>query len=201
MLKKSDITGFEKEYLWVDSTSKSVYQFFSDNSGIMVDSKDLEHAIKWEYVDDKNALKIGVNGSIFYYIFKTKGENNKFDVLLKSRNKDIVTVLNRVPKSDEAIEPETQKSESEKIIEREKFDITKLDTADKMFLGIMFLISTILISIILKMAVFFSSLSFFASLFISTLITLFIFVYLRDIFYHISKKYKKEIEDIIFKKW
>ena len=200
MLKKSDITGFEKEYLWVDSTSKSVYQFFSDNSGIMVDSKDLEHAIKWEYVDDKNALKIGVNGSIFYYIFKTKGENNKFDVLLKSRNKDIVTVLNRVPKSDEIIEPETKKLETEKVIEREKFDITKLDTADKMFLGIMFLISTILISVILKMAVFFSSLSFFASLFISTLITLFIFVYLRDIFYHISKKYKKEIEDIIFKK-
>jgi hypothetical protein len=200
MLKKSDITGFEKEFLWVDGSSKSVYQFFSDNSGIMVDSKDLEHSIKWEYIDDKNALKIGVNGSIFYYIFKTKGENNKFDVLLKSRNKDIVTVLSRVPKSDDVPEANTTKEDIPQIIEKEKFDITKLDTADKMFLGTMFLITTILISVILKMAVFFSSLSFFTSLFISTIVTLVIFVYLRDIFYHISKKYKKEIEDIIFKK-
>jgi len=50
------------------------------------------------------------------------------------------------------------------------------------------------------MALFFNSASILMTLFLALFCTTALFVYLRDVLYFVSKKYKKEIEDIIFKK-
>lgn len=62
MLKKNDITGFEKEYLWVDTKNDRVFQFFIDGTGTMsYYSDDIDKPIRWEYLGEnespKNTLK------------------------------------------------------------------------------------------------------------------------------------------------
>lgn len=199
MLKKSDITGFEKEYLWVDQSTNSIYQFFSDETGIMVDGNDNQKEIKWEYVDDKNAIKIALDGQIFYYVFKDKGINNLYSVIFKSRDKTNNTTLSKVAKQNEVKETKEESNENTELA-KEKFQFSKLETSDKVFMSALIILTTIILTIVLKMAVFFSGLSLITAFLLASLASLAIFVYLRDIIYFFSKKYKKEIEDIIFKK-
>lgn len=199
MLKKSDITGFEKEYLWVDQSTNSIYQFFSDDTGIMVDENDNQKEIKWEYIDEKNAIKIALDGQIFYYIFKDKGINNLYSVIFKSRDKTNNTTLSKVAKQNEIKEIKESSNENTELA-KEKFQFSKLETSDKVFMSALIIVTTIILTIVLKMAVFFSGLSIITAFLLASLASLAIFVYLRDIIYFFSKKYKKEIEDIIFKK-
>ncbi len=203
MLKKNDITGFEKEYLWVNTSDNSVFQFYSDNTGIMVNEHDEEKSIKWEYLGSdeqpKNSFKIALDGSIFYFVIKEKN-NNEFKVLFRSKTKNENIILERVSKpsiKDEIIKNDYTEVNIEK---KESFEFSKLDTSDKIFMGFLLFITTILLSIIIKTALFFSDLSILMTLFFATISSLIIFIYLRDPIYFLSKKYKKQIEDIIFKK-
>jgi len=205
MLKKNDITGFEKEYLWVDIKNDRVFQFHIDGTGMMMYYSDnIEKDIRWEYLGEnetpKNTLKIGVDGGIFYFVIKEIiGED--FKVLHKSKTKSETIVLNRVVK--EVIKPEklNQVNNEEEIKpEKVKFDLKAMESSDKVFFGFMYTVSMLLILVMLKSTSIIGNMSFFMVFFIALVATTLIFIQLRDILFFVSKKYKKEIEDIIFKK-
>jgi hypothetical protein len=207
MLKKNDITGFEKEYLWVDVTNDRVFQFYLDNTGTM-NVGDLETAIRWEYLGEnetpKNTLKIGVDGSIFYFIFKEiDGEN--FKVLYKSKTKSEPLILARIVKHEKSttkvnVTDTEVLSATADLPTKVKFNIKEIETSDKIFFSFMYLVSMILMSVLLKSSSFFGNMSFIMLIFISIIATALIFIQLKDVLFYVSKKYKKEIEDIIFKK-
>lgn len=201
MLKKNDITGFEQEYIWVDLTNNKFYQFYMDGTGVMTDNNEESHPVRWEYIDDKSALKIGYNGSIFYYIFKEQ-DKDIFKVVFKSKSKSADILLSRVVKGNETPITSTDKEEVNENGElvKEKFAFNKLDAADKVFFIFMFTVSFLLFAVLLKMAIFFNGLSILLTFFIAFISTTLLFVYLKDVLYFVSRKYKKEIEDIIFKK-
>ena len=204
MLKKNDITGFEKEYLWVDTKNDRVFQFYIDGTGsMMYYADDIEKPIRWEYLGEnespKNTLKIGVDGVIFYFVFKEiLGE--EFQVLHKSKSKSETILLSRVVKDvNRRIEDSTTKVDTV-TPEKVKFNLKEMESSDKIFFGFMYVVSLILILILLKSTAIIGNMSFFMILFITVLSTTIIFIQLRDILFFVSKKYKKEIEDIIFKK-
>lgn len=204
MLKKNDITGFEKEYLWVDIKNDRVFQFYIDGTGMMMYYADeLEKSIRWEYLGEsespKNTLKIGVDGVIFYFVFKEiMGED--FQVLHKSKTKSETIMLSRVVKEvNKRIEDTTAETTAVKP-EKVKFNLKEMESSDKIFFGFMYVVSLILILVLLKSTSIIGNMSFFMILFITIISTTIIFIQLRDILFFVSKKYKKEIEDIIFKK-
>lgn len=205
MLKKNDITGFEKDYLWVDIKNDRVFQFHIDGTGMMMYYSDnVEKDIRWEYLGEnetpKNTLKIGVDGGIFYFVIKEViGED--FKVLHKSKTKSETIILNRVVK--EVIKPEkvNQATNEEDLKpEKVKFNFKEMESSDKIFFGFMYTVSMLLILVMLKSTSIIGNMSFFMVLFIALVATTLIFIQLRDILFFVSKKYKKEIEDIIFKK-
>lgn len=204
MLKKNDITGFEKEYLWVDIKNDRVFQFYIDGTGTMTYySDDIDKPIRWEYLGEtespKNTLKIGVDGVIFYFVFKEiMGED--FQVLHKSKTKSETIMLSRVVKEvNKRIEDTTAEATDVKP-EKVKFNLKEMESSDKIFFGFMYVVSLILILVLLKSTSIIGNMSFFMILFITIISTTIIFIQLRDILFFVSKKYKKEIEDIIFKK-
>lgn len=206
MLKKNDITGFEKEYLWVDTKNDRVFQFFIDGTGTMsYYSDDIDKPIRWEYLGEnespKNTLKIGVDGVIFYFVFKEiLGED--FQVLHKSKTKSETIMLSRVVKEIKSVDrnisdtPEVDSVTTAKV----KFKLKDMESSDKIFFGFMYAVSLILILVLLKSTAFIGNMSFFMILLIALISTTVIFIQLKDILFFVSKKYKKEIEDIIFKK-
>lgn len=205
MLKKNDITGFEKDYLWVDIKNDRVFQFHIDGTGMMMYYSDnVEKDIRWEYLGEnetpKNTLKIGVDGGIFYFVIKeVLGED--FKVLHKSKTKSETIILNRVVK--EVIKPEKVNqvnNEEDLKPEKVKFNLKEMESSDKVFFGFMYTVSMLLILVMLKSTSIIGNMSFFMVLFIALVATTLIFIQLRDILFFVSKKYKKEIEDIIFKK-
>lgn len=205
MLKKNDITGFEKDYLWVDIKNDRVFQFHIDGTGMMMYYSDnVEKDIRWEYLGEnetpKNTLKIGVDGGIFYFVIKeVLGED--FKVLHKSKTKSETIILNRVVK--EIIKPEKvnqANNEEDLKPEKVKFNFKEMESSDKIFFGFMYTVSMLLILVMLKSTSIIGNMSFFMVLFIALVATTLIFIQLRDILFFVSKKYKKEIEDIIFKK-
>lgn len=204
MLKKNDITGFEKEYLWVDIKNDRVFQFYIDGTGMMMYySDEIEKDIRWEYLGEnetpKNTLKIGVDGVIFYFVFKEAlGED--FKVLHKSKTKSENILLSRVVKeSNKKVESST--AEDSKITpEKVKFNLKSMESSDKIFFGFMYAVSLILILVLLKSTSIIGNMSFFMVLLLAVASTTLIFIQLRDVLFFISQKYKKEIEDIIFKK-
>lgn len=206
MLKKNDITGFEKEYLWVDIKNDRVFQFYIDGTGVMTYYADgVGKDIRWEYLGEtetpKNTLKIGVDGGIFYFVFKeAMGED--FKVLHKSKTKSETVLLSRVVKDINLDEQSTTitNAEVKDIPEKIKFDLKQMESSDKAFFGFMYIVSMLLIAVLLKSSSFLGNISFIMLLVLSLVITTGIFVQLRDVLFYVSKKYKKEIEDIIFKK-
>jgi hypothetical protein len=204
MLKKNDITGFEKEYLWVDIKNDRVFQFYIDGTGMMMYYADeIEKDIRWEYLGEnetpKNTLKIGVDGVIFYFVFKEAlGED--FKVLHKSKTKSENILLSRVVKEvNKKVESST--AEDSKITpEKVKFNLKSMESSDKIFFGFMYAVSLILILVLLKSTSIIGNMSFFMVLLLAITSTTLIFIQLRDVLFFVSQKYKKEIEDIIFKK-
>lgn len=206
MLKRNDITGFEKDYLWVDITNDRVFQFYIDGTGMMMYYADnIEKHIRWEYLGEnespKNTLKIGVDGSIFYFIFKESLEED-FKVIHKSKTKSETITLNRVVKDTTLKEKDSNPvaSDTEQKIEKVKFNLKEMESSDKVFFGFMYVVSLLLILVLLKSTAIIGNMSFFMVLLITIVSTTLIFIQLRDVLFFISKKYKKEIEDIIFKK-
>jgi len=206
MLKKNDITGFEKEYLWVDTKNDRVFQFFIDGTGTMsYYSDDIDKPIRWEYLGEnespKNTLKIGVDGVIFYFVFKEiLGED--FQVLHKSKTKSETIMLSRVVKEIKSVDrniSDTTEVDSVKTA-KVKFNLKDMESSDKIFFGFMYAVSLILILVLLKSTAFIGNMSFLMILLIALISTTIIFIQLKDILFFVSKKYKKEIEDIIFKK-
>lgn len=206
MLKKNDITGFEKEYLWVDTKNDRVFQFFIDGTGTMsYYSDDIDKPIRWEYLGEnespKNTLKIGVDGVIFYFVFKEiLGED--FQVLHKSKTKSETIMLSRVVKEIKSVDrniSDTTEVDSVKTA-KVKFNLKDMESSDKIFFGFMYAVSLILILVLLKSTTFIGNMSFLMILLIALISTTVIFIQLKDILFFVSKKYKKEIEDIIFKK-
>lgn len=206
MLKKNDITGFEKEYLWVDTKNDRVFQFFIDGTGTMsYYSDDIDKPIRWEYLGEnespKNTLKIGVDGVIFYFVFKEiLGED--FQVLHKSKTKSETIMLSRVVKEIKSVDrniSDTTEVDSVKTA-KVKFNLKDMESSDKIFFGFMYAVSLILILVLLKSTAFIGNMSFLMILLIALISTTVIFIQLKDILFFVSKKYKKEIEDIIFKK-
>lgn len=204
MLKKNDITGFEKEYLWVDTKNDRVFQFYIDGTGSMTYyADDIEKSIRWEYLGEnespKNTLKIGVDGVIFYFVFKEiLGED--FQVVHKSKTKSETILLSRVVKDvNRSLDDSTAEVDT-LTPEKVKFNLKEMESSDKIFFGFMYVVSLILILVLLKSTAIIGNMSFFMILFITILSTTIIFIQLRDILFFVSKKYKKEIEDIIFKK-
>ena len=206
MLKKNDITGFEKEYLWVDTKNDRVFQFFIDGTGTMsYYSDDIDKPIRWEYLGEnespKNTLKIGVDGVIFYFVFKEiLGED--FQVLHKSKTKSETIMLSRVVKEIKSVDrniSDTTEVDSVKTA-KVKFKLKDMESSDKIFFGFMYAVSLILILVLLKSTAFIGNMSFLMILLIALISTTVIFIQLKDILFFVSKKYKKEIEDIIFKK-
>lgn len=204
MLKKNDITGFEKEYLWVDITNDRVFQFYLDGTGMMMYYSDqIEKDIRWEYLGEnetpKNTLKIGVDGVIFYFVFKESlGED--FKVSHKSKTKSENIILSRVAKEiNKKVEAST--TEDNQITpEKVKFNLKSMESSDKIFFGFMYVVSLILILVLLKSTSIIGHMSFLMVLLIAITSTTLIFIQLRDVLFFVSQKYKKEIEDIIFKK-
>lgn len=205
MLKKNDITGFEKEYLWVDIKNDRVFQFRLDGTGMMMYYSDnIEKDIRWEYLGEndtpKNTLKIGVDGGIFYFVIK-EILGDDFRVLHKSKTKSETILLNRIIK--ESIKPEKSmetKKDDEVKPEKIKFDLKEMESSDKVFFGFMYAVSMLLILVLLKSTSIIGNMSFLMVFLIAFVSTTLIFIQLRDILFFVSKKYKKEIEDIIFKK-
>jgi len=201
MLKKNDLTGFEKEYIWVDLENDKFFQFYLDGTGMMSNTVGNTTSVRWEYLDDKSALRIGHDGIIFYYIFKKQNKDD-FQVSFKSKSGSKDISLSRVVKPKNNVQKASSLTEDEDVskIVKDKFSFNKLETSDKAFLSFMFIVSLILFTILIKMALFFNSASILMTLFLALFCTTALFVYLRDVLYFVSKKYKKEIEDIIFKK-
>jgi len=205
MLKKNDITGFEKEYLWVDITNDRVFQFYLDGTGMMMYYSDqIEKAIRWEYLGEnetpKNTLKIGVDGVIFYFVFKESlGED--FKVLHKSKTKSENIILSRVAKEiNKKVESSSTTEDNQITPEKVKFNLKAMESSDKIFFGFMYVVSLILILVLLKSTSIIGNMSFLMVLLIAITSTTLIFIQLRDVLFFVSQKYKKEIEDIIFKK-
>ena len=204
MLKKNDITGFEKEYLWVDIKNDRVFQFYIDGTGmLMYYSDEIEKDIRWEYLGEnetpKNTLKIGVDGVIFYFVFKEAlGED--FKVLHKSKTKSENILLSRVVKESNKKVKSSTAEDSKITPEKVKFNLKSMESSDKIFFGFMYAVSLILILVLLKSTSIIGNMSFFMVLLLAVASTTLIFIQLRDVLFFISQKYKKEIEDIIFKK-
>lgn len=204
MLKKNDITGFEKEYLWVDTKNDRVFQFSIDGTGTMTYyADDIDKPIRWEYLGEnespKNTLKIGVDGVIFYFVFKEiMGE--EFQVIYKSKTKSETILLSRVVKEvNKKVESSTTE-DSQITPEKVKFNLKNMESSDKIFFGFMYVVSLILILVLLKSTSIIGNMSFFVVLLLAIISTTLIFIQLRDVLFFVSQKYKKEIEDIIFKK-
>jgi hypothetical protein len=204
MLKKNDITGFEKEYLWVDTKNDRVFQFYIDGTGTMTYyADDIDKPIRWEYLGEnespKNTLKIGVDGVIFYFVFKEiMGE--EFQVIHKSKTKSETILLSRVVKEvNKKVESSTTE-DSQITPEKVKFNLKNMESSDKIFFGFMYVVSLILILVLLKSTSIIGNMSFFVVLLLAIISTTLIFIQLRDVLFFVSQKYKKEIEDIIFKK-
>lgn len=204
MLKKNDITGFEKEYLWVDTKNDRVFQFYIDGTGTMTYyADDIDKPIRWEYLGEnespKNTLKIGVDGVIFYFVFKEiMGE--EFQVLHKSKTKSETILLSRVVKEvNKKVESSTTE-DSQITPEKVKFNLKTMESSDKIFFGFMYVVSLILILVLLKSTSIIGNMSFLMVLLLAIISTTLIFIQLREVLFFVSQKYKKEIEDIIFKK-
>lgn len=139
MLKKNDITGFEKEYLWVDTKNDRVFQFFIDGTGTMsYYSDDIDKPIRWEYLGEnespKNTLKIGVDGVIFYFVFKEiLGED--FQVLHKSKTKSETIMLSRVVKEIKSVDRNiSDTTEVDSVTTAKvKFKLKDMESSDKIF--------------------------------------------------------------------
>lgn len=204
MLKKNDITGFEKEYLWVDNKNDRCFQFYIDGTGTMMTfSDEIQKDIRWEYLGEnetpKNTLKIGVDGGIFYFVFKeVNGED--FQVLHKSKTKSETITLSRAVKTINKENYEQSLQETNNAPTKVKFNLKEMESSDKVFFGFMYIVSFLLILVLLKSTSIIGHMSFFMVLLIALVSTTLIFIQLKDILFFVSKKYKKEIEDIIFKK-
>lgn len=200
MLNKFDIIGFEKDYYWIDPINGYSLQFLPDGTGVLLaDNEDIQN-IKWEYIENKNAIKIGCNGSIFYYIIKSKNKDD-FSAVLKSKNKDIETTLVRTAKLTS--QPKENVVKKEFKTDEEGIPIIALyemDTIDKLVLGIFLLFIFIFSILVLKLNMLTGNMSFGFIFFITLLATGFAYLKMKNIALFFSKKYKTKLQDIFFKK-
>lgn len=200
MLNKFDIIGFEKDYYWIDLVNGYSLQFLSDGTGVLLaDNEDIQN-VKWEYIENKNAIKIGYNGSIFYYIIKSKDKEN-FSAILKSKNKEVETTLVRTSK---LTKPSIEKTKDIKFKTDEDgipiIELYELDTIDKLVLFLFLLFVFIFTILILKLNMLTGNMSFGFILFLALISTGFSYIKMKNIALFFSKKYKDKLQDIFFKK-
>lgn len=200
MLNKFDIIGFEKDYYWIDMNTGYSLQFMPDGTGVLLESNDNIHNIKWEYIENKNAIKIGYNGIIFYYIIKSKNKD-EFSATLKSKSKNIETTLvrtSKLTKTEKAI-PNQENIKTDKdgipIIE-----LYEMDVIDKLVLSLFLFLVFLLSILVLKLNMITGNMSFGFVFFISLITTLFAYLKMKNIALFLSKKYKSNLQDIFFKK-
>lgn len=199
-IDKSFITGFEKDHIWINISKKRTYQFFNDGTGIVLEKNDTSTDIKWELINKSSntVLKIGCKGIIYYYIFKDRINKDEYSIIFKTKEKEekvtfLLETLTDNPKSKEL-------NKTQEFSLSDKYKLIDLDTTDKFFLGFIYILIALFIMILLQLTEILSAIPILATLMLSFISTTFIVLYLKDAFIYISKKYKKEIEDIIFKK-
>lgn len=199
-IDKSFITGFEKDHIWINISKKRTYQFFNDGTGIVLEKNDTSTDIKWELINKSSntVLKIGCKGIIYYYIFKDRINKDEYSIIFKTKEKEekvtfLLETLTDNPKSKEL-------NKTQEFSLSDKYKLIDLDTTDKFFLGFIYILIALFIMILLQLTEILSAIPILATLILSFISTTFIVLYLKDAFIYISKKYKKEIEDIIFKK-
>lgn len=199
-IDKSFITGFEKDHIWINISKKRTYQFFNDGTGVVLEKNDISTDIKWELINkgSNSVLKIGCKGIIYYYIFKEKNNKDEYSVILKTKEKEDKVIFLLEALTDKPIPKERNKNSE--ISLSDKYKLSDLNTTDKVFLGFIYVVIALFIIILLQLTEILSAIPILATIILSLLATTFIVLYLKDPFIYISKKYKKEIEDIIFKK-
>lgn len=197
MLEKVDITGFEKDFFWSDITNNLTYQFLRDGSGVMMDEKDVTSSLNWEFIEEKNAIKIGINGIIVYYIFKEKNKDEfLFNYRTKNKNIDVKLIRSAI-NPNEAVKAIAESKTEPNL---EKVTLEKLDIVDKITLGFFYFTVFVIFIIILKLSLFTKGMSVFMTLLIAFILTTLSLIKTKDIAFYFSRKYKKELEKIIFKK-
>lgn len=200
MLNKFDIIGFEKDYYWIDPVNGYSLQFLSDGTGVLLaDNEDIQN-IKWEYIENKNAIKIGHNGTIFYYIIKSKNKDD-FSAILKSKNREIETTLVRTSK---LTKPNLEKPKELNFKTDEDgipiIELYEMDTIDKLVLSLFLLFIFIFTILLLKLNMLTGNMSFGFILFLALIATGFSYLKMKNIALFFSKKYKDKLQEIFFKK-
>lgn len=200
-LERSFITGFEKDNIWVNITQDRTYQFFNDGTGVILDSNLKSSNLKWELINkgETSVIKIGLNGSIYYYIFKNKKSKKEFIAIRKTKNEEsnISFILQQVKKDNNSSNISEPK---EKESLKQNYNYGVLNNVDKIFLAIIFFIIFIFLIIMLKMTEILGSLPMIGTIILPLILSGVILFYLRIPFLYISKKYKKEMEDLFIKK-
>lgn len=88
-IKTLELTGFEVTYLWSDSKTENIYQFFENGDGIIIpptneDGEEFDNIdFKW-YVEAGNIIKIGYNAKVIEIFLDEKIEDDLYDVKVKS---------------------------------------------------------------------------------------------------------------------
>jgi hypothetical protein len=205
MLTKVEITGFEKDYYWTDTKTNTTYQFLSDGTGFLLKPNKAMENIKWEYLDDKNAIKIGYNGSIFYYIIQSK-EKESLKVKFKSKSNDMDSILLRSTSKAKASKDDELSKDLELEYETEVDDsgiavpiIKDIDKIDKITFGVLLFLIFVLVIVLLKVNMLTSSIPFFGVIFVALICTGVAYFKLKNISFFLSKKHKKKLEDIFNK--
>lgn len=121
-IKTLDLTGFEVSYLWSDSKTKNIYQFFENGDGVIIPPLDENGEepesidFKW-YVDAGNIIKIGYSAKLIEIFLEEKIEDDLYDVKVKSGSNTKDAKFSRIIVNEDKgpLIPETTPERPEKI--------------------------------------------------------------------------------------
>lgn len=204
MINKEDLFGLDKDLFWVDKTQGKSYRFLKNGISLITDENENETSVSWDLILKNNipVIKINNNKTLSYYIFNRKNEDGSFSVTYKTKENNVKTsLISREIKKKIKQEKQDKFHTNEKIDkENLKFSIKNFEKSDKVFFSFILLLVTAFITLLIKLSEIFSMVSIFNILFISFAASIITVIYLREPLFYISKKYKKEINDIIIRK-